>query len=115
MKMKKTAKTLAMVLLTSTTAKAFEKPVLVSAMDLKNYEQKNNLIGLTTKLFELGLITKTSKSEIFIFNDVALSKIDDEQILSTISNLIDWLTDGEISVERKNWKDMTPSTQDYKM
>ena len=113
--MKKTANTLAMVLLASATAKAIETPILVSSTDLKTYEQKNNLKGLTTKLFELGLITKTSKSEIFIFNDVAISKIDDEQILSTISNLINWLTDGVISIEPKNWKDMTPSTQDYQM
>lgn len=115
MKMKKTAKTLAMVLLASTTAKAFETPILVSVKDLKAYEQKNNLKGLTTKLFEMGLIIKTSKSEIFIFNDIALSEIKDEQILSTVSDLINWLTDGVNSLEPKNWKDMTPSTQDYKM
>lgn len=115
MKMKKTAKTLAMVLLASTTAKAFETPILVSAVDLKAYEQKNNFKGLTPKLFEMGLITKTSKSEIFIFNDVAISKINDEQVLSTVSSLINWLTDGETSLKQKNWKDMTASTQDYKM
>ncbi len=113
--MKKTAKTLAMVLLASTTAKAFESPILVSAMDLKNYEQKSSFKDLTPKLFEMGLIAKTSKSEIYIFNDVAISKINDDQVLSTISNLIKWLSESEMSVEQKKWQDMTPSTQDYKM
>lgn len=41
--MKKTAKTFAMVLLASTTTKAIETPILVSATDLKTYEQKINL------------------------------------------------------------------------
>lgn len=113
--MKKATKTLAMVLLTSTAAKALEKPILVSSGEMKIYEGQNNLIGIERKLLESGLLVKTSKKEIYILNEMALSKLSDESLLSIISNLVEWLTEGEVSVEPKDWKNMTPSTQDYKM
>lgn len=113
--MKKATKTLAIVLLASTAAKALEKPILVSSGELKIFEDQNNLSGIVGKLFELGLLVKTSKKELYILNEMALSKLSDESTLLIISNLVGWLTDGEVSVEPKNWKNMTPSTQDYKM
>ena len=113
--MRKATKTLAMILLASTAAKAMEKPILVSANELKTYEQKNNLLGLSVKLFELGILVKTNRQEIYVFNDLALSKVSDESLLPIISNLVSWLTEAKVKVEPKDWKDMTPSTQDYKM
>ena len=113
--MKKATKTLAMILLASTAAKAMEKPILVSGFELRTYEKKNNLQGLSIKLFELGILVKTNKQEVYVFNDVALSKVGDESLLSVISNLVSWLTEGKVTVEPKDWKDMTPSTQDYKL
>ena len=113
--MKKTAKTLSMILLASTTAKAMDSQILVSADELKFYEQKNNLQGLSVKLFEIGVLVKTNRQEFFIINDLALSKVSDETFLSIVSNLISWLTEGKVNVDPKNWKNMTPSTQDYKL
>ena len=113
--MKKATKTLAMVLLASTTANALEKPILVSTSELKIYEEQNSLIGIERKLIESGLLVKTSRKEIYILNEVAVSKLSDESMLSIISNLVEWFTEGEVLVEPKDWKNMTPSTQDFKI
>lgn len=113
--MKKATKTLAMALLASTTANALDKPIFVSSIELKIYEERANLIGIERKMLESGLLVKTSKKEIYILNEIALSKNSDESLLTIISNLVEWLTEGEVSVEPKDWKNMTPSTQDYKI
>lgn len=114
MKMKKTAKTLAMVLLASTSAKALEKPVLISSAELQVFEQKKNLNGLAARLIQNGILVQTNKQNIYILNDMALSNLKDEAVLSIISDLINWVTNSEVQVESKNWKGMTPTTQDYK-
>ena len=113
--MKKATKTLALVLLASTAAKALEKPILVSANELKIFEERKNFFEIERKLFDSGLLVKTNKKEIYILNELAVSKLSDARLLSIISNLVEWVTEGEVSVEPKDWKNMTPSTQDYKM
>lgn len=112
--MKKTAKTLAMILLASTSAKALENPVLISSSELQVFEQKKNLHGLAARLIQNGILVQTNKQNIYIFNDESLSNIKDETLLSIISDLISWVTNSDVSVESKNWKGMTPTTQDYK-
>lgn len=112
--MKKTAKTLAMILLASTSAKALENPVVISSADLQVFEQKKSLHGLAARLIQNGVLVQTNKQNIYIFNDVALSNLKDETLVSIISDLISWVANGDVPVESKNWKGMTPTTQDYK-
>lgn len=111
--MKNTTKTLSMILLASISGKALEKPILVSHGELRHYEQQKNLQGLEARLVQSGILVQTNKKEIYIFNDLALSKIEDEKVLSLLSDLIQWLTDGSIKLEPKNWKEMILATQDY--
>ena len=98
----------------STTAKAIEQPILITASELKTFEKENQLNGFVSQLFELGLIVQTNKRDMYVFNDIVLSKISDESVLQVISNLVSWLTDDKIQIESKDWKNMTPTTQDYR-
>jgi hypothetical protein len=100
--------------LASTTAKAIERPILITTSELKTFEKTNHLNGFVSQLFELGLVVKTNKKDIYIFNDTALSKISDESVIQIISNMVSWLTDDKIQIESKDWKNMTPTTQDYR-
>lgn len=113
--MKKTAKTLATVLLASSAAKALESPLIVSGIELKNYEARKNILGLKERLLQFGLIVQTNKKDIFILNEVAMSNLTDEVAIKIMSGLIEWLTNDAVQVEQKDWKNMTPSTQDYKI
>ncbi len=113
--MKKTAKTLATILLASSAAKALEAPLIVSGNDLKAFGEQKNILNLKQRLLQHGLLVQTNKKDVFIFNDAALSKLSDDKSISVMSDLIKWLTDDSIQIEEKNWKEMTASTQDYKV
>ena len=113
--MKKAAKTLATILLASSAAKALEAPLIVSGNDLKSFEARKNILGLKERLLQHGLIIQTNKKDVYILNDTALSKLTDENAIKIMSDLIKWLTDDAMQIEEKNWKDMTTSTQDYKV
>jgi hypothetical protein len=103
-----------MILLASTAAKAIEQPILITVSELKTFEKTNHLHGFAAQLFVLGLIVQTNKKDIYVFNDVALSKISDESLIRVISNMVSWLTDDKVQIESKDWKNMTPTTQDYR-
>lgn len=56
--MKKTAKTLATILLASSAAKALETPLIVSGNDLKAFGEQKNILNLKQRLLQHGLLVR---------------------------------------------------------
>ncbi|MBL7544319.1 MAG: hypothetical protein JNL11_10900 [Bdellovibrionaceae bacterium] len=113
--MKKSVKTIATVIMASIQSAAFTQPIVVTAEDLAKFENKTHAIGLMQELIRTNVLVQTNKKEVLILNVDAVKKIEDETALKVLSNLIKFVTEGQVEIENKDWKSMTPSTQDYKM
>ena len=113
--MKNSTKAIATILMASIQSAAFAQPIVVSSEDLANFEKKTQSAGLSQELLKNNILVPTNKTGILILNVDAVKKIEDEAALKVLSNLVKFVTDGKVMIESKDWKDMTLSTQDYKM
>ncbi len=113
--MKSSTKKIATILMASIQSAAFAQPILVSSDDLINFEKKAQSAGLSQELLKSNILIPTNKSGILVLNVDAVKKIEDEAALKILSNLVKFVTEGKVDIESKDWKDMTLSTQDYKM
>lgn len=113
--MKKSAKTIATVVMASIQSAALAQPIVVTTEELTKFENRNQSVGLSQELIKNNILVHTNKNGVLILNMDAVKKIEDENALKVISSLVKFVTDGKVEVESKHWKDMTPSTQDYKL
>ncbi len=113
--MKKSVKTIATVIVASIQSAALAQPIVVTAEDLAKFESKTQSLGLSQELIRNNILVQTNRKEVLILNIDAVKKIEDEAALKVLSNLVKFVTEGKVQIESKDWKDMTLSTQDYKM
>jgi hypothetical protein len=106
-------KTMATILLAATTAKAMDNAVVMTVEDLQQFEQQTGRSANTQKrLLDMGIILSSNKPDIYVFNDAILSKLTDQDVISLVSDLMNWLTKGEVVPKQKQPGKMTPSSQD---
>lgn len=113
--MKNSIKSIATILVASIQSAALAQPIVVSSEDLANFENKTQSVGLSQELLKNNILVQTNKKGILVLNVEAVKKIEDEAALKVLSNLVKFVTEGKVVFENKDWKDMTLSTQDYKM
>lgn len=111
--MKTSIKTITALLLVSTTANALSAPVIVTSSDLIVFEASRRTIGLKERLLRNGILVQTNKKDFYAFNDEKILDLSDRNLISIMADLINWLTNGSVQLDQKNWRKMTPTTQDY--
>jgi len=113
--MKRSLKAIATILVAATNAKALDQAVVMTRADLQKFEVCTGQKGMEQRLMSLGIIISTNKSGVFVLNEAALSRLENEQIIQLISDLVIWLTDESLKPAEKKASQMQPSTQDYKL
>ena len=113
--MKRSLKALATILMAATNAKALDRAIVMTKDDIKKFEICSGQKGIERRLTNLGVIVSTNKSQVFVLNETALSRLEDAQAIQLISDLVVWLTDESLNPTAKQPTEMRPSTQDYKL
>ena len=112
--MKTPIKTMATILLASTSAKAMDQVVLISSTEIKMFETQNKLAGVSERLMSAGILLPSNRKGIFVLNDARLSQLSDDEIIPVVSGIVKWVTDNKIQLDKKELEKMGLSSQDYK-